>query len=387
MVSTPFLSFIWALACYSLNPFKLVLIVLSFWVFQNIYTINSIKIGGLFHLVCLSLLFTVVSFFLTGKTLMFYILFELSLIPTLFIVFFFGYQPEKLQASLYLLMYTVISSLPLLLLLINSCSYLNFFTVSRGFWFCALLTAGFIVKTPIYLVHVWLPKAHVEAPVAGSMVLAGILLKLGSYGLVIFCPGIKRLVLLFYLSLRIIGSLYCRMICIRQWDLKRLIAYSSVVHIGVVTIGVVRGMEVGYICAIMIVVAHGVCSPIIFALAYLVYNSSHTRLISRNKGTLATPIISFFLFVILAINIGVPPRLNLWREVIMFVSLLGIINYSSFFLLVIAFLGVVYNLFIYVSLCQSKESDYLKVDYLYWPLISSLYLSFFIFFMGGWFTV
>lgn len=305
------LSFIWIIGCYSLRPLKLLLIILSLWVFQNMYTINSIKIGSLFHLICLSLLFTVVSFFLTGKTLMFYILFELRLIPTLFIVFFFGYQPEKLQASMYLLIYTVISSLPLLLLIINSCTYLNFFNVSRGFWFCAILTVGFIVKTPMYIVHVWLPKAHVEAPVAGSMVLAGILLKLGSYGLIIFCPGIKSLILLFYLSLRIIGSLYCRMICIRQWDLKRLIAYSSVVHMGVVTVGVVSGIEVGYICAIIMVVAHGVCSPMIFALAYLVYNSSHTRLISSNKGTLATPIISFFLFIILAINIGVPPRLNL----------------------------------------------------------------------------
>jgi len=101
------------------------------------------------------------------------------------------------------------------------------------------------------------------------------------------------------------------MICIRQWDLKRLIAYSSVVHMGVVTVGVVRGLKVGYQSAVMMVVAHGVCSPILFALAYLVYNSSHTRLISSNKGTLSTPVISFFLFLLLAINMGVPPSINL----------------------------------------------------------------------------
>ena len=332
-------------------------------------------------MICLTLLITVVSFFLTGKTIIFYILFELRLIPTLFMVFFFGYQPEKIQASMYLLIYTVISSLPLLLLLLNSCLYLNYFTGGNRFWFCVILTLAFIVKTPMYMVHVWLPKAHVEAPVAGSIVLAGVLLKLGSYGLLIFCPRTKRMILLLYLSLRIVGSLYCRIICIRQWDLKRLIAYSSVVHMGVVTVGVVRGMEMGYFCAIIIVVAHGVCSPIIFSLAFLVYNSSHTRLISRNKGTLATPIISFFLFTILAINIGVPPRLNLWSEVIIFVSLLGVISYSSFFLLVMAFLGVIYNLFMYISLSQSKESDYIKIDYVYWPLISSCYLSFFIFFI------
>ena len=383
----PLATVIWSLSSCLLRSLKLVLILISLWVFQNISTINSIKSGSLFHLICLTLLITVVSFFLTGKTIIFYILFELRLIPTLFMVFFFGYQPEKIQASMYLLIYAVISSLPLLLLLLNSCLYLNYFTGGNRFWFCVILTLAFIVKTPMYMVHVWLPKAHVEAPVAGSIVLAGVLLKLGSYGLLIFCPRTKRMILLLYLSLRIVGSLYCRIICIRQWDLKRLIAYSSVVHMGVVTVGVVRGMEMGYFCAIIIVVAHGVCSPIIFSLAFLVYNSSHTRLISRNKGTLATPIISFFLFTILAINIGVPPRLNLWSEVIIFVSLLGVISYSSFFLLVMAFLGVIYNLFMYISLSQSKESDYIKIDYVYWPLISSCYLSFFIFFMLRWFRI
>jgi len=134
---------------------------------------------------------------------------------------------------------------------------------------------------------------------------------------------------------------------------------------GVVTVGIVRGLKVGYQCAIMIVIAHGVCSPIIFALAYLVYNSSHTRVISRNKGSLRTPALSFFLFLLLAINMGVPPSLNLWREVLIFVAFLRIITYSTLFLIIIAFLGVVYNLFIYVSLRQSKEFDFLKVEYIY----------------------
>ena len=97
---------------------------------------------------------------------------------------------------------------------------------------------------------------------------------------------------------------------------------------GVVTIGVVRGSELGYLSSVIMVVAHGVCSPTIFALAFLVYSSSHTRTISRNKGILGTPIMSFFLFLTLAINMGVPPSLNLWREVLMFVSILSAMVYS-----------------------------------------------------------
>lgn len=378
------------LAVFWIGPgssLKTILVVLTLWVFQNIAIINKVTRGTLFHLIFTSLLLTIISFFITGQTMTFYILFELRLVPTLFIVFFFGYQPEKIQASMYLLIYTVLSSLPLLLLFISSPSWLAYFRAGSGFWLCLVLTIRFIVKTPIYLVHVWLPKAHVEAPVAGSMVLAGILLKLGSYGLIMFCPLVKSKALLVYLSLSILGSLFCRMTCVRQWDLKSMIAYSSVVHIGVVTVGVVRGLELGYVCRIIMVVAHGVCSPTMFALAYLVYKSSHTRTISRNKGTLATPTVSFFFFLTLAINIGVPPSLNLWREVTIFISILSVITYSWVFLVAIAFLGAVYNLFLHVSLSQSKESDSLKVDYVYWPMISSSYLSFSIFFMVGWFYV
>ena len=385
MVNLPLISCLRFLSLAGGSTLRLVLVVLTLWVFFHMYTINRIQIGRLFHFVCIILMLTCISFFLSSKTLTFYILFELRLIPTLFMVFFFGYQPEKLQASIYLLLYTVLSSLPLLLLFINSSPHLGLFSASNTLWFGLIIRLGFIVKTPMYLVHVWLPKAHVEAPVAGSIVLAGILLKLGRYGLILFCPLLKRRVLILYLSLRVWGAIYCRIICIRQWDLKRLIAYSSVVHMGVVTVGVVRGIKVGYQCAVIIVVAHGLCSPILFALAYLVYNSSHTRLISRNKGTLGTPVMSFLLFLLLAINMGVPPSINLWREVLIFISFISIITYSSVFLIVVAFLGVVYNLFIYVSLRQSKENDFLKVEYVYWPIISSVVGAFFLFPILSWF--
>ena len=161
------------------------------------------------------------------------------------------------------------------------------------------------------MVHVWLPKAHVEAPVAGSIVLAGVLLKLGRYGFIIFCPGLQNVVLIIYVYLSILGAIYCSIICLRNYDIKRLIAYRSVVHMGVVTIGVVGGYEVGYKSAVIIVIAHGVCSPFLFFLAYNLYNSSHSRVISNNKGLVSVPMAMFACFILLAINMGVPPSINL----------------------------------------------------------------------------
>lgn len=354
---------------------KLRLAWLTFWVFSHIYRMNLMKSGRIFLLLRYRLLTICILFFFSKKSLRFYILFEISLLPTLLIVLLYGYQPEKLQASLYLLIYTVLSSLPLLLCLLSIPSYLSSLFIMPGIFSGVFLTLGFIVKTPMYIVHVWLPKAHVEAPVAGRMVLAGVLLKLGRFGLFIFCPLIHHYILLLYLIISILGRILGSYICTRQWDRKRLIAYSSVVHIGVVTIGVVRGSEIGYLCALIIVIAHGVCSPIIFAIAYLLYSNSHTRLLSSNRGLLTIPFIRLFLFLLLAINIGVPPFLNLWREVLMFISLITFFRNSLWILIPIAFLGVLYNLFMYISLRHGKETFHLSFLGLIWPIISSITLS------------
>ena len=145
---------------------------------------------------------------------------------------------------------------------------------------------------------------------------------------------------------------------------------------GVVTLGVVSGLELGYSCALLMVLAHGVCSPILFALAHLLYLSSHSRVINNNKGRLATPALAVFLFLLLAINIGLPPSINLWSEVYMFVRLLSIITLRSALLVVTAFLRVVYNLYMYVSLAQAREFDYVKIDHQWWPALSAIVLGF-----------
>jgi len=129
---------------------------------------------------------------------------------------------------------------------------------------------------------------------------------------------------------------------------------------GVVTVGVVRGSEIGYKCALIIVIAHGVCSPFLFSLAYYLYISRHSRVISCNKGFVSLPVMVFLGFILLAVNMGVPPSINLWREVLIFLRLIELIKNAIFFLFLIAFLGVIYNLFMYVRVSQRKESFYEK---------------------------
>ena len=212
------------------------------------------------------------------------------------------------------------------------------------------------------------------------MVLAGVLLKLGSFGLLLFLPYLKaNHVLHFYLGMSLIGSIVSSIICLRQGDLKLLIAYSSVVHMSVVTLGFIRGTEAGYTCGVMMVFRHGLSSPILFAFSFLLYESSHSRLLLNN--TMAWPLLISGLFTLVRLNMSVPPRLGIWSEVLMTMTVIAYANWAFAFLLLILFLGVVYNLYIYSSCMHSKYSRFSKVtDTMIYPIIQSAFYGYSSFF-------
>lgn len=319
--------------------------ILTLWLTIHAITIQGQKRATPFFIFAASCVLVTLK---TKSLLILYSFFELSVVPVCLLILFFGYQPEKLQACLFIVIYTVVGRLPLLLYIIYS--PLKFQSAEI---LTLALTLGFMVKTPMYLLHIWLPKAHVEAPVGGSIILAGILLKLGSYGLVVFLPFVKmNWTMSFYLTIRLLGSVISSILCVRRGDIKMLIAYSSVVHIGTVSIGLISGTELGYSCGVLMIVGHGISSPFLFAMAYWLYLSSHSRLLLYNITT--WPLLMALIFSLVTLNISIPPRLCLWSEVFLALVLIYLSSRLGPLLIVILFLGLLYNLHLYVTCVHAK---------------------------------
>nr|AHX97794.1 NADH dehydrogenase subunit 4 [Elasmosoma sp. QL-2014] len=349
-----------------LDNLSISLIMLTIWI-NSLATMAFTplkKTSNMFLITILMMTLALVLCFSSINMLTFYIMFESSLIPMIFIIMGWGAQIDRIQASMYMLFYTLLGSLPFLVTLfflfkkLNTLSFILMYNFSNTlysnniFLFLSILGA-FLIKLPLYFTHSWLPKAHTEAPVSGSMILAGIMLKLGTY-------SIYRLILIFnfinmkfsfiIISVSLVGSIYCSLMCLNQMDMKIIVAYSSIVHMNFSLASLFMANSWGFKGTLWMMIAHGLCSSALFFLVNLNYERTHSRLIIFNKGLInILPSLSMWWFLICVSNFGAPPSMNLLSEIILIKSILSKSNLNLVMVFFIPLLSTLYSILLFSS--------------------------------------
>jgi len=314
--------------------------------------------------------------FVSLDLLLFYIFFE-SVLPVLFfIIIVYGSGENKNRSALMLFLYTLLGSLPMLLSILNiksifgSTDFLLISLLDINLDYQKFLWLGFFiafcVKTPLWPLSIWLPKAHSDSPLAGSIILAGTILKLASYGmiriLITFLPDASHYFSPMVQTIAIISIIYASLATIIQQDTKTLIAYSSICHMAVVVLGIFSNSIIGIEGAILLGLAHGLVSPALFiCVGGIIYDRTGTRTIKDIRGlVLYLPVFTMLFFVFSLANMATPLTLNFVGEQM---SLIGIWSINP----VIAILGgtgivfsACYTIYLYNRISYGGYSPHLK---------------------------
>lgn len=322
-----------------------------------------------------------INMFLVLDLTLFYIFFESILIPMFLFIGVWGARSRKIHAAIQFFLYTLLSSLLMLIGLIII--YLNYHTTNLiilldqhefsqdlQLYLWLLFFIPFAVKVPIIPFHIWLPEAHVEAPTAGSVLLAGILLKLGTYAILRFLIPLFSYANDYYtpfvLTICTFSVIYSSFTTIRQIDLKKIIAYSSVAHMNFAMIGLYTPNEIGITGSLFLMLSHGLVSSALFICIGIIYDRYHTRILAYYGGLAKfMPIFSGFFLIFSLANIGLPGTSSFVGESLIIIGHIEFNIITIFFATLSVILGAVYGLWLFnrvmfgplKSIYLSKFSD------------------------------
>jgi NADH-quinone oxidoreductase subunit M len=333
-----------SLALIVLTTILIPLSLLSAW--DQVY-----KQARLFSGLFLLLEFCLIGSFVSLNSIFFYIFFEASLIPLFLLIGLWGGE-NRIYAAFKMFIYAVVGSICLLIGLLSLSSLVGTFNIpdlvlhsipletQKYLWW--LFIIGFMIKIPMWPLHNWLPDAHVQAPTAASMILAGIVLKLGAYGILRFSipifPTLAEYYAPSFIILGLIAIIYIACVAFAQIDMKKLIAYASVSHMGYVTIGIFSGIKAGILGAMMQMISHGIISAGLFFCVGILYQRGGTLKISNFGGVAQKmPIFGGLLLLLSFAAIAVPGTSGFWGEFLVLVILAKI----NFLWAILGALGVI----------------------------------------------
>lgn len=316
---------------------------------------NNVKQPKFLLLILNSIQLLLIGSFLSSDMLLFYILFESILIPMFLLIGIWGSRSEKIKATYYLFFYTLVGSVLFIISIVyiqivvgstNSLLIINSELTQHILWF--FLFVAFGVKIPMFPFHIWLPEAPVQAPTSGSVVLAALLLKLGSYAylrfmLPVFDVNITNyfwpLIISFAGSSVVLSSLTA----IRQIDIKRIVAYSSIAHMNLAVLGLFSNQLTGLTGGFILTVAHGFVSAAMFLLIGVLYDRYHSRLITHYSGLARVmPLYAIFFILFSLANLGFPFSYNFVGEMSIIIGLVSMHIFYGIVGLIGVLLSVVY---------------------------------------------
>lgn len=313
-------------------------------------------------LLLFSIEFLLFNFFFVSDLFFFFIFFESILFPMFILIGNFGSRQRKIHASFQFFLFTTIGSflmlIALFLIFLHEGStdfhilyYSSFsYELQLLLWLCFFISLA--VKVPLFPVHIWLPEAHVEAPTIGSVILAGVLLKMGTYGMLRFVAPLFAFGNFYFNPIVFILSFmsiyYVSLITFCQIDLKKLIAYSSVAHMGYVTLGLFTYSFTGLQGSVFLMLSHGIVSSLLFFLIGMLYDRYKTRLIFFYKSIYSyMPVFTLFLFFATLANVGFPGTVGFIGEFLLMFSFL-FVNKIAFFFSSLGFLiSITYSFWLY----------------------------------------
>ncbi len=312
----------------------------------------------------------------------FYIFFEGGLIPMYLIIGIWG-GARRVYASYKFFLYTLLGSVLMLLGMLWMARetgttdipalMAHDFPLRAQTWLWLAFFASFAVKVPMWPIHTWLPDAHVEAPTAGSIILAGVLLKMGGYGFIRFSlpmfPEASVQFAWLMLLLSMVGVVYTSLVALVQSDMKKLIAYSSVAHMAFVTAGTFAFNTQGLQGAVMVMLAHGVVSAACFFCVGVVYDRLHTREIGRYGGVASNmPYYATFFMIFTMSSIALPGTSNFVGEFLSIAGLFQAVSWVAFIMTTGIILGAAYMLWLYarVMFGPQKNADAAAMPDLHW---------------------
>ncbi|HDH15145.1 MAG TPA: NADH-quinone oxidoreductase subunit M, partial [Gammaproteobacteria bacterium] len=284
--------------------------------------------------------------FSATDAILFYVFWEAMLIPMFLIIGIWG-GPNRIYATIKFFLYTLLGSLLMLVALIylyiksgNSFALADMYAVklslTEQIWLFIAFFSAFAVKIPMFPVHTWLPDAHVEAPAGGSVVLAAIMLKMGAYGFIRFnlpiTPDASHSLSIVIIVLSLIAIVYISMVALAQTDMKRLIAYSSIAHMGFVTLGLFVFNKMALEGAIIQMISHGLISGAMFLCVGVLYDRMHTRNMSDYGGVANTmPKFAAFMMFFAMANVGLPGTSGFVGE---FLVILGVFQVNAWYAII-----------------------------------------------------